>query len=230
MLKILLPVKDIQEDFYCLYSIMNYCPKDHKVILYSNGSNEETLRIIRDFSDKNPEYFKNHVDLHIDGSLSSLFQVRNRLIDIALIQSEKEDDIAWVDSDDTILPEYLYFYKRYKRESQRGKIYVGDFCVLEKGNIINVQITEQLIEDFNFGPWCWLANSEILSVKFPDLDDSYLDDIIYHQTLKDRGYSFEVFGSFGIPIYRHNRTSGSWSNSGQGFNNKREKALQYIRS
>ena len=83
----------------CLNSLINQTFQDFEIIVIDDGSKDDTLPILKEFQNKDKRVNVFHQENH------GVAYTRNRLLDYA-----KGEWIAFVDADDYVNKEYLYYF------------------------------------------------------------------------------------------------------------------------
>lgn len=149
-ISVIIPVYNVKHYIkQCVCSILNQTYQDYELILVDDGSTDESIERVLPIIDHNKNI---HVHRQANGGVSS---ARNKGIELA-----SGDWLAFIDSDDCILPDYLE--KLYSVTHKADFVLSGD-RYLENGALIREDILPE---------WSWEVSSNCT-----ETDIKYIENI-----------------------------------------------------
>lgn len=149
-ISVIIPVYNVEHYIkQCVCSLLNQTYQDYELILVDDGSTDESIERVLPIIDHNKNI---HVHRQANGGVSS---ARNKGIELA-----SGDWLAFIDSDDCILPDYLE--KLYSVTHKADLVLSGD-RYLENGALIREDILPE---------WSWDVSSNCT-----DTDIKYIENL-----------------------------------------------------
>lgn len=166
----------------CLNSLINQTFQDFEIIVIDDGSKDDTLPILKEFQNKDKRVNVFHQENH------GVAYTRNRLLDYA-----KGEWIAFVDSDDYVNKEYLYYFSKEIKEKSSSLIMVmcNHFVITKEG--IKKGIRQSIDSTYIY--------EDLLEKKYNKVPSALWGKIIKRKHIDDNGIRFSDNFQMGEDLY-----------------------------